>query len=174
MPTTDLASFDARIADRVASFQAARPGWPCRRGCDACCRSLARPLEMTAAEWHRVDAAVAALAPAAGMHVRERVAALRTHVTTDPVVCPYLDEAEGACRIYDARPLACRTYGFYASREGSETCAIIDRELAERGAADAVWGNAETLAEEIARALGPTIPFARWHGSDQPGSSTPR
>jgi len=129
---------------------------------------------MTAAEWRRVDAAVAALEPVALAHVRARIAALRTVEPPGPVVCPYLDEAEGACRIYDSRPLACRTYGFYASREGPETCAIIDRELTERGASGAVWGNAEALAGDVARTLGPTIPFPEWHGTDQPGSRTPR
>jgi Fe-S-cluster containining protein len=162
----NLDSFDARIAERVAAFQAARAGWPCRRGCDACCRSLARPLELTRAEWLRVDAAVEALEPVACAQVHVRLAALLGQIArgaSGPVVCPYLDESEGACRIYGARPLACRTYGFYASREGAETCVIIDRELSERGAPGAVWGNAEALAEDVERALGPAIPFAEWH-----------
>ncbi len=56
-----LEHFDERIAARVAAIRAVRSDWPCRRGCDACCRSLARPLALTAAEWARVDAAVARL-----------------------------------------------------------------------------------------------------------------
>jgi Fe-S-cluster containining protein len=161
MPLPDplLAALDARIDERVAAFRAARPEWPCRRGCDACCRSLARPLELTAAEWQRVNAAVAALAPAARADVEARLSALRARVARGdegPLVCPYLDEAQGACRIYEARPLACRTYGFYVARDGPETCSIIDRVLSEQGAAGAIWGNAEALAADVARLLGPS------------------
>src|SRR5262245_38625010 len=132
-----LRAFDARIAARVEAVRAVRPDWPCRRGCDACCRSLARPLEMTAVEWARVDAAVSALDPAARATVAERVAAVRD----GPTVCPYLDEIRGECRIYEARPLACRTYGFFVARDGAEHCSIIEEDVAVRGEAGLVWGN---------------------------------
>lgn len=34
-----------------------------------------------------------------------------------PLVCPMLDETEGACPVYAQRPVACRTYDFYVQRE---------------------------------------------------------
>ena len=34
---------------------AARPDWPCKRGCDDCCRSLASPMRISRAEWERIE-----------------------------------------------------------------------------------------------------------------------
>ncbi len=72
----------------------------CRKGCDACCRHLAL---------FQVEAAALALAlrglPAAQAdHIRARAAA------ADPEgPCPLLED--GACLLYAARPLICRTHG---------------------------------------------------------------
>lgn len=110
-----------------------------------------------------MDDAVAALDAPARASVEARASALVERMARGgergPVVCPYLDEASGACRIYEARPLACRTYGFYVGRDGPEHCTIIEGELAERGEAGIVWGNAASLAARVSETLGPAIPF---------------
>jgi Fe-S-cluster containining protein len=167
-PTRALAAIDARVAERVAAVRGVRPDWPCRRGCDGCCRALARPLELTAAEWERVDAAVGALAPADREAVAGRVEELLRRIAHGleggPVVCPYLDEAQGACRIYEARPVACRTYGFFVARDAPEHCSIIERDVAERGEKGIVWGNAASLAASVERDLGAAVSFEAHHG----------
>jgi Fe-S-cluster containining protein len=161
---TALDAFAARVEARVVAIRSARDDWPCRRGCDGCCRRLRRPPELTAAEWARVDEAVAALDPVARSRVGARVEALLARIArgdSGPFVCPYLDEREGACRIYAARPLACRTYGFFVSRGEPEVCEIIDREvLGAPGADRIVWGNSGSLATEVAASLGEAVSFA--------------
>lgn len=157
-----LAAFDARVDERVAAIRSVRPDWPCRRGCDLCCRRLARAPELTRAERERVDEAVQGLEPSVRADVEARVAALRARLVAreqGPVVCPYLDESEGACRIYEARPLACRTYGFFVDRDAPEVCEIIDRDLAARGERGIVWGNAASLAAEVRAGLGERLSF---------------
>ncbi|MBW4469884.1 MAG: hypothetical protein KME45_05710 [Stenomitos rutilans HA7619-LM2] len=45
-----LQRLDAQIEARAQAIRADRDWWPCRRGCDACCRRLAYPPELSAAE----------------------------------------------------------------------------------------------------------------------------
>ncbi len=42
------------IAQRVRAITEERPLWPCHKGWGCCCRQLAQPPEITAAEWHVV------------------------------------------------------------------------------------------------------------------------
>jgi Fe-S-cluster containining protein len=76
------------------------------------------------------------------------------------VVCPYLDEHEGACRIYDARPIACRTYGFFVARDHDQYCEQIETTVNDRGDTAIVWGHAEALRQDVARLSGQPIAFA--------------
>jgi Fe-S-cluster containining protein len=73
------------------------------------------------------------------------------------VVCSYLDEQAGACQIYDARPLACRTYGFFVARDQDQDCKQIEVEVNDRGDAAIIWGYAEALRHNIARLSGNPI-----------------
>jgi len=104
---------------------------------------------MTEAEWTRLRDALAAL-PA---HVRDDVVA-RTHAASikrsGPVTCPMLDLARGACLVYAARPVACRTYGFYAERDAGLHCGEVTRLVEENDATGSVlWGNGEAIAEDM-------------------------
>jgi len=161
----ELERLDARVAERARAMRAVRPDWPCRRGCDACCRQLDHAPELTAAEWARVDAAVAALEPEARAAVERRIDRVLEQGDASRVACPYLDEAAGACRIYEARPLACRTYGFFVARDAPEVCSIIDADVAARGERGLVWGNATSFALEREARLGAAIPFATHYSS---------
>jgi len=96
------------------------------------------------------------------------------------VACPFLDLPSGACRVYRARPVTCRTYGL-ALRDGAElvepACPLnfsgaspervhrtafdaaeilaVDQAVAEAAAADGVPAGAETtLAHVLVGTLG--------------------
>lgn len=76
------------------------PSIACRRGCDDCCRHLSLfPVEGAA-----LAAAVAGLPPAEAEQIRRRA---RASHPDGP--CPLLEA--GACLLYVARPLICRTHG---------------------------------------------------------------
>jgi Fe-S-cluster containining protein len=85
--------------------------------------------------------------------IRESAAAAQ------PVVCPLLDREAGACLIYNARPVACRAYGFYAERGAVLGCGRIERLADERP--DVLWGNHSALEEEL-RGLGEEATLCEW------------
>lgn len=109
--------------------------------------------------------AIASLDPHSRARIDEAVAARRELGDTRPVVCPLLDITAGLCRIYDARPVACRTYGFYADRDGVLGCHRI-LEVADTDDA-VVWGNHDGIESER-RALGESRSLLSWIGSGDP------
>ena len=77
-----------------------REGIVCRRGCDSCCRHLSLfPVEAAA-----LSAALAEAPAALSAEIRERARA-----AAEDGPCPLLKD--GACLLYEARPLICRTHG---------------------------------------------------------------
>ena len=122
------------------------------------------PPELSPAEWTRVDAAVASLPTPIQAVVAQKIEALLRQgveqTLSTAVVYPYLDEQEGACRIYDARPIACRTYGFFVARDHDQYCGQIETAVNERGDAAIVWGHAEAIRHDVARLSGQPITFA--------------
>jgi uncharacterized protein len=124
------------IAQRVHAITAERPLWLCHKGCDGCCRRLAQPPEMTAAEWQVLHAGFVQLSPTTQHEVARRIQALADW-QEGPVTCPFLDETHGTCRVYEHRPAACRMYGFYVSRTDHWWCADIQK-LYEAGVCDGV------------------------------------
>jgi len=158
-----LQHLDAQIEARVQAIRADRDWWPCRRGCDACCRHLAHPPELSPAEWIRVDAAVTNLPTSIQAVVEQKIEALLRQSVEQTlgtaVVCPYLDEQEGACRIYESRPLVCRTYGFFVARDHDQYCKQIETEVKDRGDDAIVWGHAEAIRQDCARLSGQPIAF---------------
>lgn len=129
------------IAHRCETI--ARNGWPCRKGCDLCCRSLHQMPVLTSAEWEQ-------LRPRLTDDLRTRV------LSAEGKVCPLLQD--GVCSVYEVRPIACRTYGFYVDREGGQYCSIIE---AMHGLADVVWGNAESVERRL-DAMGERRSLAEW------------
>ena len=130
----------ALIQLRADAIVAAKPDWPCRCGCDRCCRNLAAVPELTAEEW-------ALLRDVLTPELRSRVRAISR---TRPIVCPLLDESTRACLVYEQRPLACRAYGFYVKRGEGLYCGTIQ----SRGdLGEAVWGNWESVRPEETKDL---------------------
>lgn len=65
------------------------------------------------------------------------------------------------CRIYEARPIACRTYGFYADRDGVLGCEKIAK-IADEDR-DVLWGNHEAVMRALTEiAPGPTKSLLEW------------
>jgi Fe-S-cluster containining protein len=143
MPRVRLAILDQVVADRCAETTGRRPSWPCHAGCADCCRSLSREPELTAAEWGRIREALQALAPQDRARIDAAAAERRRANGARPVVCPLLDEERGLCRVYEARPIACRSYGFYADRDGVLGCERIAMLAAEDDGI--VWGNHDAV-----------------------------
>ena len=149
---------------RAYSATMERPIWPCRRGCDACCRRLARPPEVTAVEWQLMAQGLQALPVDTQAAIGQKIAALANWKpdATDFVVCPFLDESEGACLIYAQRPAACRMYGFYVSRQSNMWCQQIE-ELYEAGALEGITlGNYSAMQRQLGQAFGDVESIVIW------------
>jgi Fe-S-cluster containining protein len=163
-----LHNLDKRIDARVQAIRQERDWWPCQRGCDHCCRHLAHPPELSPVEWARVDEAVALLPISERVMVEQRIDALLQQIAertlSSSVVCPYLNEQEGACRIYAARPIACRTYGFFVAHHEDQYCQKIEAEMMNRGEDAIVWGNAETVRNDVEQISGAPIAFEMHYG----------
>jgi len=76
-----------------------------------------------------------------------------------PVVCPLLDLDSGTCLVYQARPVACRAYGFYAEGESVLGCSRIESVAAD--SPEVIWGNHRMLEDEL-HCLGPAAELAEW------------
>lgn len=150
-----------RIDERVSPITRTHAWWPCRRGCDHCCRHLAAPLPVTRLEWAYLWEGFQALSPEARAEVRARVAELKG--TQRPYTCPFLDRESGGCRVYAHRPMACRTYGFYVSRGGTGNwCHFILELLEQHGDGDILWGNQDAMEDTLARLSGDTLSLFDW------------
>ena len=119
------------VQTRAEAIEASHGPWPCRAGCDACCRSLGALPALTDVEADVLFAAIDALPPDVRALVHRRIEALGPSPCR-PIVCPLLDESTGRCRVYEARPLACRTYGYYAGRDGDYWCERVTAHLGDR------------------------------------------
>jgi Fe-S-cluster containining protein len=155
-----LLQIHSQIDERTSAIIQSRGWWPCRKGCDACCRHLASIPELTEAELELLQTAIRELPIAVQNAVRRRIQAMTTQVGR-PYVCPFLAEESGACQVYASRPVACRTYGFYIEQQEGLYCGEI-HEGVERGEfANVVWGN-QTGVERSLDQLGARIRLTDW------------
>lgn len=156
-----LAEILADIDARVDAIRADHPDWSCAKGCDGCCRRLAAMPSLTAAEWDLLRDALAALAAPRLAEIRQKMAALVAAPSSFPVVCPLLEPASGACPVYAARPVACRTYGFYVQREHGLYCREIETRVADGALPGVVWGNHDAIDRRLA-GLGEVRALSAW------------
>lgn len=164
MSLTDL---HLAIDQRVAAIRSDSPDWLCAKGCGSCCKRLAAVPQLTEAEWSLLREGLAALPAVHLAQIAQRMAAVAQQ-TTRPVVCPLLDEVSNACPVYAQRPVACRTYGFYARRDGGLYCSEIEAQVVAGLHANVVWGNHAAVERELAgmgEVRGLTEWFARWRGA---------
>jgi Fe-S-cluster containining protein len=155
---TRLYQIQEQVQTRTEEIAAAHGNWPCRKGCDDCCRHLASVPRVTRDEWLLMETALNA-------NLRERIR--DSAQKTRPVVCPLLDEESGACLIYAVRPVACRSYGFYAERDKVLGCHRI--EALARGSHAVIWGNHEALDERLAQ-IGLTRELFEWLATESAGT----
>jgi uncharacterized protein len=105
----NYAALVARVDAFFARVASAHPGqMQCRRGCFACCHPH---LHLLPFEWARVRQAVAALdeAARAAIVARAHDAGARHCALLDP---------DGACSVWVARPMVCRSHGLPLRLEG--------------------------------------------------------
>lgn len=155
-----LAQILADIETRVRAIRSDHRDWPCRLGCDGCCRRLADVPRITAAEWDWLREGLAALPPDRLQEIGQDIAALGEQPSR-PIVCPLLDRSSGACRVYAHRPVACRTYGFYVQRDQGLYCKDIESRVADGAWADVVWGNQDAIERRLF-ALGDIRELTEW------------
>ncbi|MCL4851984.1 MAG: YkgJ family cysteine cluster protein [Bryobacteraceae bacterium] len=157
--SAELRILHGRIEARVCGVASRAGGWPCRKGCDLCCRRLASAPKLTEAEWLLLRQGLAALDENRRSEIRTRIQLTRG--TASPVVCPLLDLRDGSCLIYDQRPVACRTYGFYVERDRGLFCAGIQSAVERGEYRDVVWGNQESIDAAL-RKFGEPLELADW------------
>ena len=87
-----------------------------------------------------------------------------TEQATRPAVCPMLDETASACRVYEYRPVACRTYGFYVQNDLGLYCNDIKAKVEEGALADMVWGNQDAVDRRL-KQLGDSRELTDWFAS---------
>ena len=157
----DLLPLYREIEDRCTAIARQRPEWPCHRGCSTCCRQLAEPLWLVPAEWRRIEEGLSTLDPEEKATVLARLEEASTW-REGHLECPFLDPSKGICRIYDHRPAACRTYGFYMDLDGGRFCHKIAEELAE---AEVTWGHQPSIDRRLRATHGLPIALAEWFES---------
>jgi uncharacterized protein len=148
------------IQARVSSISSSQPDWPCRKGCDHCCRHLAELPSATKEEWQQARIALKLLATETQEDIAARISQLAEKIDK-PIVCPFLHKESGSCSIYEARPTACRTYGFYVERDQGLYCRKIQSRVEEGLCQQVVWGNAESIDARLHQ-MGPQIDLLSW------------
>jgi Fe-S-cluster containining protein len=142
-----LRILDQEIDLRARSILEQQPAWPCRRGCDHCCRHLAAIPQVNRLEWESLQLALETLDAATQEAIRARLRML-VHAS-HPFVCPFLDTDSGNCLVYVYRPIACRTYGFYVDRDKGLYCPTIEAQVDAGQLEHVVWGNAESIDQRL-------------------------
>ena len=154
-----LTVLDARVEARAKATRDVHTWWPCAEGCDHCCRSLPHLPTITKPEWERLRDAITALSAADRDEIASRTAAAPA---SGPLTCPMLDLERGSCLVYEARPIACRTYGFYTERDAGLHCNEVTRAVEQHaGEAPVVWGNGEAIADDM-KPFGKVASLREW------------
>jgi Fe-S-cluster containining protein len=168
-----LAVIYDRIEERTSAILDGQPSWPCREGCDTCCRRLARPPELTRAEWAALWEGFRGLDAGTRQRIRAHVRELAAEEAAGArhFVCPFLGQGTGACLVYAHRPAACRMYGFYVSRGEGRYCDLIHERARQGELEGVVWGNQDAVERELAQELGPPISITVWF--EQAGDEAP-
>ena len=158
-----LTRLNADIEARVRAIREDNIDWLCGLGCDGCCQRLAEVPRLTAAEWDLLRDGLAALPPERLLEIGQDIAAL-TGQSSRPIVCPLLDREARACQVYNHRPVACRTYGFYIQRDLGLYCKDIELRVSDGAWTGVVWGNQDAIDRRLS-GLGDTRDLTEWFAS---------
>jgi Fe-S-cluster containining protein len=149
-----LVTLHREIDSRTREIATSHGDWPCRKGCDACCRRLAELPRLIRPEWELLEEGLARLPAETQQEIAARIGAL---LQAKGTICPFLDRAAGSCLVYEHRPAACRTYGFYVERDRGLYCGQIEAQVDSGAMAEVVWGNAagvEARLDEFGKKIG--------------------
>jgi Fe-S-cluster containining protein len=113
------------------------------------------------AEWEFLMQGLVSLAEPLLWELEGRIRRLLPEAATPPFTCPFLDPGTGSCVIYEYRPVACRTYGFYVERDKGLYCEGIEARVGRGEMDDVVWGNHGAIEAGLAD-LGERIGAADW------------
>jgi Fe-S-cluster containining protein len=169
--TERLLGIFSMIDHRVEKMVQKRPDWLCHKGCDQCCRQLAEPPSLTAAEWTLLCEGLAQLTPTLQLQVGERIRAL-AQTPSGPLTCPLLDDTSGSCLVYDYRPAMCRMYGFYVSGMHNLWCDMLQEKYEAGAFDDVVLGNHCPIDRALQQHAGVTQSLPTWYESMQETSTT--
>lgn len=165
-----LALFD-EVQARSGALMNERPAWPCGRGCGGCCQTLARAPELTRSEWLLLDAALLALPELEREDCLEKASQLAAELHArgqeGPCECPMFDASTQVCRVYEARPLACRSYGFYAGRSHDAWCQLVADHVADVRE-NLIVGNLDALETRLSRLDSERRDLLTWLGFATP------
>lgn len=156
-----LSALDQRIENRARAIIEEHAWWPCRSGCDACCRSLGEMPYATRAEWDRLGRGLRELTEGVRQEIASRVAALAASPRSQPLTCPFLDRVHGSCLVYQHRLLACRAYGFCVSRGDGRWCEALQSALATHPE-PVMFGNFDAIMDQAHAQGGGTITLLDW------------
>ena len=143
--TSPLRILHASIQQRCAAI-AASHFWPCREGCGHCCRRLSGIPTVTLPEWQLLWTSYAQLTPTVREEIRRRLQHLAPPA---PYTCPFLDLQADRCRVYESRPIACRTYGFYVDRGTGLYCREMLARAGQGEWDDVILGNAASVEASL-------------------------
>ena len=158
---TRLYQIQEAVRLRTEEITSKHATWPCRKGCADCCRQLASVPQVTQKEWQLVTTALDTLPGHTAELVLRRIRDSAT--ASRPVICPLLDSDSGTCLVYEARPVACRAYGFYAERQYVLGCSRVESMGQE--SPNVVWGNQAALEEQLGL-LGADAKLSEWLASE--------
>jgi uncharacterized protein len=161
-----LTQLHSDIEARVQSIRHNNTDWLCRRGCDTCCRELADVPKLSAVEWELLREGLATLPQEQLREIGRNIAALADDPPPSSIVCPLLDQSIGACRVYDYRPVVCRTYGFYVRRGMGIYCKKIESLVTEGRLAEVIWGNHDAIDRQLCD-LGETRELIDWFARER-------
>lgn len=156
---TQLAQLHGDIDRRVETILEDHSDWLCTKGCDQCCRQLAEVPQLTLAEWNLLREGLQKLTPDQLQEISKNMAIISQ---PRPITCPMLDLAAGTCPVYAQRPVACRTYGFYAQRDKGLYCHEIETRVDNGTWAEVVWGNHDAIDQQLAD-LGESRALTDWY-----------
>lgn len=142
----NLIQIHTDIDARVNAIRKNYTNWQCKMGCDGCCKKLAEIPSLTQDEWDLLCIGLNQLSSKILNEITETVTKLEP---AQFIVCPMLDKSLGICQVYDYRPIACRTYGYYVQYDKGLYCHDILEQVDNGELNNVVWGNQNTIDRQL-------------------------